>query len=272
MNKLLISTDLDGTLLDHHSYSYKAALPSLKKLKALQFPVVINTSKTLAEVRALQAELKLKAPFIVENGSAIYAEDSLVLNGFDRSVHTGYQCLKLGVDRTAVVETLQKLRNAHRWNFESYSDWSVEKVMEITGLKRAGAEASVNREFSEPLIWSDSESAFNEFSEHIHNAGLRIIFGGRFVHILGLSDKGKAIAELRSQLSIQYQSQFQLVCLGDSRNDLDMLNIADTPIFIRSPAHDFPEHNCLNTPIYSDKLGPEGWHECMSALLDQYHD
>jgi mannosyl-3-phosphoglycerate phosphatase len=269
MTKLLISTDLDGTLLDHHSYSYKAALPSLKRLKELNYPVIINTSKTFAEVCELQAELKLDAPFIVENGSAIYAQDTLELAGFEASEHPGYQCLKLGVERRAVVDTLHNLRIRHGWKFESYSDWTVEQVMDITGLERGGAESSLNREFSEPLIWSDSEEAFQAFSAYIQSAGLRIIFGGRFVHILGSSDKGKAISALQEQLGLNLQTKFQLVCLGDSRNDLDMLNIADCPIFIRSPVADFPEYSGLNTPIYSEKLGPEGWHETISNLLSQ---
>lgn len=49
----LVSTDLDGTLLDHHTYSWHAALPALQKCSELAIPVVLNTSKTLAEVEWL---------------------------------------------------------------------------------------------------------------------------------------------------------------------------------------------------------------------------
>ena len=34
---LLIFTDLDGTLLDHHSYSFQGAEESLQRLRAMPF-------------------------------------------------------------------------------------------------------------------------------------------------------------------------------------------------------------------------------------------
>jgi|GEM_PF-4270088 len=72
----LVSTDLDGTLLDHYSYDWQAAAPSLARLAKLGIPVVINTSKTFEEVVSLQSSMLLTAPFIVENGSALFLPTS----------------------------------------------------------------------------------------------------------------------------------------------------------------------------------------------------
>jgi len=46
VSKMIIFTDLDGTLLNHKSYDYKAVLPLLERLKSLDIPVVLNSSKT----------------------------------------------------------------------------------------------------------------------------------------------------------------------------------------------------------------------------------
>ncbi len=35
---LIVFTDLDGTLLDHHSYSWRAASPAMAKLAANGIP------------------------------------------------------------------------------------------------------------------------------------------------------------------------------------------------------------------------------------------
>ena len=43
----LIFTDLDGSLLDHHSYSFAPAVPLLAELDALGIPVIPITGKTL---------------------------------------------------------------------------------------------------------------------------------------------------------------------------------------------------------------------------------
>ena len=49
----LIFTDLDGTLIDHHTYSAEAARPALEAARAAGVPVVPCSSKTLAEMRLL---------------------------------------------------------------------------------------------------------------------------------------------------------------------------------------------------------------------------
>ncbi|CAI2531932.1 Putative mannosyl-3-phosphoglycerate phosphatase [Serratia ficaria] len=67
---LLIFTDLDGSLLDHDSYSWRAAQPWLDRLAAAQTPLIIATSKTAAEVAPLRQRLGLQQqPFIAENGA-----------------------------------------------------------------------------------------------------------------------------------------------------------------------------------------------------------
>ena len=43
---LLIFTDLDGTLLDHHSYSFKGAEKALHILRQHSIPLIFNSSKT----------------------------------------------------------------------------------------------------------------------------------------------------------------------------------------------------------------------------------
>lgn len=49
---LIIFSDLDGTLLDHDDYRWQAAGPALDRLKAAQIPLVLNSSKTMPEIRA----------------------------------------------------------------------------------------------------------------------------------------------------------------------------------------------------------------------------
>ena len=73
--KALVITDLDGTLLDHHSYDWRPAQPALAALAAAGIPVVFNTSKTYAESQALQAQMGVSAPLIVENGSCVHLAD-----------------------------------------------------------------------------------------------------------------------------------------------------------------------------------------------------
>jgi mannosyl-3-phosphoglycerate phosphatase len=72
MNKTLVFTDMDGTLLDHHTYSFEAAKPALSALESKSIPVIPTTSKTFAELQPLRERIGLDGPFIVENGAAIF--------------------------------------------------------------------------------------------------------------------------------------------------------------------------------------------------------
>ena len=69
---LVVYTDLDGTLLDFHSYSFKAASAALRELKRLSVPLVMVSSKTQAEMLTLSNTLGIVAPFVTENGGAIF--------------------------------------------------------------------------------------------------------------------------------------------------------------------------------------------------------
>ena len=65
MTTLLIFTDLDGTLLDHHTYSFQPAKAAMQALKTFSIPCVINTSKTFVELIALREELNHQDAFMV---------------------------------------------------------------------------------------------------------------------------------------------------------------------------------------------------------------
>src|SRR5687768_8132133 len=67
----LVFTDLDGTLLDHDTYSWEAARPALSRLRHLGIPLVLCSSKTAAELRPIAKRLGLQTPLIVENGGGI---------------------------------------------------------------------------------------------------------------------------------------------------------------------------------------------------------
>ena len=69
----LIFTDLDGSLLDHDTYSFRPAVPALQRLAADDVPVIPTTSKTAAEVLALNEQMGQTWAFIFENGSGIGA-------------------------------------------------------------------------------------------------------------------------------------------------------------------------------------------------------
>ncbi|WP_075187599.1 HAD-IIB family hydrolase [Teredinibacter haidensis] len=268
MSDYIISTDLDGTLLDHYTYQWDSAIPSLERLKARGIPVIINTSKTSEEVIALQKDMDLIAPFIVENGSAIFFPKSLYPDAPETAQDSGdYWLVTLGRERQSIVEKLRELREKFSWGFEGFADMSIERVIELTGLNSSSAEQALRRKFSEPLVWLDSESNYQQFIMHVELLNLRVIKGGRFVHILGKTDKGQAISWCSHHLQRINGVPAKLIALGDSPNDIDMLNIADYAVLVNSPTHDYPETNTSGRLIKTKGFGPVGWHEAIAQII-----
>src|SRR5205807_8116058 len=96
--RVVLFTDLDGTLLDAATYRYDTARPALDRLRECRIPLIICTSKTRAEVEYLRRELDNRDRFIVEYGGELYIPDGYFL---DHPTATnrryGYCLLILGV-------------------------------------------------------------------------------------------------------------------------------------------------------------------------------
>jgi mannosyl-3-phosphoglycerate phosphatase len=121
---LLVFTDLDGTLLDHHSYSFTAALPALERLRKARVPVIPVTSKTLAELAPLMRELDNAHPCIAENGGLIALPPGYfaALDGY--RLEEGYRVIELSANYENLVQTAGRLRADHQYQFRGFSDMS----------------------------------------------------------------------------------------------------------------------------------------------------
>ena len=69
--KFLIFSDLDGTFLNHNTYSYGSLKNYINNLD-LEFDLIFVTSKTFEEILDIQNKLNINHPFIAENGACIF--------------------------------------------------------------------------------------------------------------------------------------------------------------------------------------------------------
>lgn len=267
--KLLIFTDMDGTLLDHHTYSFEAAVPMLQILEQRDFPVMPNTSKTKAELAHLRHEIKLDTPFIVENGAAIYIPEQFFPKApTDAELVEGYYCKSFSQPRAHWLDLLASQPDDLRHCYRGFSEMSNEEISLATNLSIQDSTLANTREFSEPLKWLGNDAEKAEFSRRMKAQGANVLQGGRFVHISGKCNKGVAMRWLSKEFARQFpDTHFKSVALGDSYNDNDMLEAADIAVQIKTSKHDFPTLFRTDALWQSTRLGPKGWHECLEQIL-----
>lgn len=267
MKKYLVFTDLDGTLLDHETYSYEPALPALGRLNELAIPVIINSSKTEAEIKDLRAELDNNHPFIVENGAAVciphgYFDDSETTSSL-LDVH------RFGPDYRDLCEILTRLRSETDYRFRGFADLDVTELVKVTGLSPENAVLAKQRHCSEPLLWEDTEQALQKLTKELSRYKLTTVSGGRFIHVMGEVDKAKAMNWLLNKYIASWpKTRWVTIALGDSPNDRQMLKRADIAVVI--PANQGAPMVIENSEhvLRPAKKGPEGWRDAIEEILN----
>ncbi len=262
----LVFSDLDGTFLDHHSYSYQAALDAFDWFRSQNIPVIWNTSKTAREVLEFRSRLNPDTPFIVENGAAIYwpAELSALPQSVQTLPVTTIGALHFHVHLLGPAYSLvrQQLEALHRnYSFTGFSEMDTAQVQDCTGLSAEAADLARQRGHTEPLLWQDSEERKAAFTDELNRLGLAAVQGGRFLTVGGQHDKGSALNWLAGQYSQTWVTTARTLALGDGGNDIPMLQQADVAVTIPSASGktlNISEHEHVIRPA---RPGPEGWHE-----------
>ncbi len=271
--RYLVFTDLDGTLLDHHTYAYQAALPALERLRDNGTPVIAVSSKTRLEIEPLLDVPAFAKVFVTENGSGVFVapESGLRLPPGARE-KGGYKVMQLGVPYDRVVQALRAAAQGCPGRIRGFSDLSTAEVAALTGLSHGEASRAKRREFSEPFLYDGDEAGLTCLEAALSGAGLRCLRGGRFLHALGACDKGNAVRLLLSIYQASYPMlSWTTVGLGDSLNDLALLGAVDLPVVVMRPGGDYME---LPEPLAARVLrapgiGPVGWNAAMLRLLDE---
>ena len=266
----ILFTDLDATLLDEQTYAFGAARPALDALEAEGIPIVFCTSKTFAEAVQLQEAMGISDPLIVENGGAIYFRPGqLDPTGQDVVSVGDWRRVSLGVPYRALVAQLVAIEEHTRIEIRRFSKMDPPEIAKECGLSLEGAERAKAREFDEPFrILSGHPENLEQVVRLAEGVGLTVSRGGRYHHLSGRSDKGKAV-HLVCEFLRKSHGPLQSVGIGDSPNDLSMLQAVDFPVVVMRPGggHDLQLQEGLPGALLAPGVGPVGWNRAVLKLL-----
>jgi mannosyl-3-phosphoglycerate phosphatase len=263
----IVFSDLDGTLLDHDTYSFAAARPALALLRKKNIPLVLCSSKTRTEMERIWQNLEITDPFIVENGAAVYIpQGRLDLEGQNFREADGFQIVEWGRPYAYLVEALREIREETALNLIGFSEMSVEEVGRYAGLDPAQAEQAKQRDYAEPFIMVGQSAALDLLDRSVERRRLQVVKGGRFYHLTGENDKGRAVHWLTARYR-KKNPNLVSIGLGDSPNDLPLLENVDIPVLVKKPGGRHEAWRKEKEVYYTRGIGSEGWNEALLTLL-----
>lgn len=269
--KIIIFTDLDGSLLDSR-YSFEKALPALRLIKKKNIPLLICSSKTKCEIEHYRKKLRNAHPFISENGGGIfipknYFKINISKLTFNIKEEKKYFVIKLGTSYSDLRNALDALRS-EGFNIKGFGDMTASDISKLTRLKISEAKMAKKRDFDEPFVFRGDKKALANLKRRIKSMGFNYTEGKLF-HLMGNSNKGRAVEIVKKLYSVQKQ-RIITVAIGDSPNDKEMLETVDYPIVLQKHDGTYDKRIKIKNLIRAHGRGSAGWNRAVNNLLRKF--
>jgi mannosyl-3-phosphoglycerate phosphatase family protein len=291
-----VFTDIDGTLVDINTAEYGKETDKLIRLiKERNIPLILTSAKTRLEQNKIREDLGLSDPFIVENGGAIvipkgyfpdYAlrdikyplrETQETKNG---AIDVNHEIVvELGKPADYIRAKLSDIRKKYSINFRGVADISVEKLSNLALISREQAKRMAQRNYGETILQIQSED-IARFIKYVQEDGMKVIHGGRFFDVTVGTDKGIAVGILKKLFKDKFHNNVTFFGIGDSTNDIPMLNLMDIPILVQRQDSSWVDDGEIkmknavdSNRISSNKLikvegiGPNGWENALHKII-----
>ena len=256
--KILIFTDLDGSLLHRDTFKFDEIKDYLKILLSQGIFIIPNTSKTEKEILEFNNELGSSLPYISENGAAISGLDLLNSNLPEELI--------LSREKNSITKIFEKsvpinLQNKCKWL--SQMDEKTQSL--IFGLKDKKLKMALDRKYSVPFVFEGTKSEKKELSKNVKKKGLALQEGGRVINLTDKVNKAKAL-QVFVRFFKKNNKNIKTIAVGDNYNDLDMLKTSDFPCLVFNDKFTLDEIPIKNL-ITTNKPSPEGWADVIKKAL-----
>jgi len=256
--KVLIFTDLDGSLLHRDTFKFDEIKEYLKEIISEGILIIPNSSKTEKEILEFNDELGINLPYISENGASIDGLDLLNKDLPQQLILSREKEILFNIFKKTVSSDLQ---NKCKW----LSDMDEKNKSLILGLKYQKIQSALDRKYTIPFIFNGSKNEKKELTKIIKNTGLLLQEGGRVIHLTDKVNKAKAL-QVFVRFFKKNNKNVKTIAVGDNYNDLEMLKTADFPCLVFNDKFTLDEIPIKNL-ITTNKPSPEGWADVIKIAL-----
>ena len=266
---ILVFSDIDGSFISNDTFFEGNNFRVLEDLSRCNHLFIFNSSKTFYEIKKLQDNFNTSYPFISETGSGIYCK-GLLENNF-KAQKEGYEII---FESRKVDSFIKNVRDIIKKQFyedlDVFDDKNDYEKSRLSGLFDDDLKLATKRDFSILIKWHGNNERFLEFQHQLKKLNLNIIKGGRFCHICS-TNKGEAVITFKNIIkNLNPYKKVISIGIGDSTNDIDMLNNVDYPCIVKSLNNrdmvDVIDNQNLTLSL---NIAPEGWRECIDNVFSK---
>ena len=273
--RLIVVTDIDGSLLEPGTRSLPDERAALDFLAARGIPLVIHSSRTRAEIERLHQTLQMVAPFISEHGSALIVPDGCFPSlPADSTAIVGGRVIEFGRPYHEVVDVLRSTSRAVEVETVGFAELTIEDAARELGVPTVEAQLAKLREYTELIrIVDDRDATRSRLFNALRRRRLRSWRSGHHHLITATRDRAESLLTLKALWRQAWGEPF-IIGFGDSEDDVAWLRYADVAIIVQNDGSDVVSRvlSKLPTVHVTRSPGRHGWSEAVFEFVGALQD
>ena len=267
--RTVVFTAVEDAVLDRATRSFERAAEALDLLRGEGIPLILCSSRTRAELELFQQDLRIRAPFVCEDGGAIFIPRKYFSFPLSEAVAVGgYQVIELSAPYAELAEALRQAARREQVPVVGFDELSVDAVATEHKISLLEARLAKLRDYSEPFrILDPDPAARTRLFHRLQRGGFRCTPHGRFYHLTGNKDERQPFRKLKS-LYRKAWGELRTVGIGVRLAHLAFLREADFPVVLPAGCQEETARLLGELPAarLAGKAGPPGWNEVIVEL------
>jgi mannosyl-3-phosphoglycerate phosphatase len=262
-----------SNLLGSSSASVQAASDALFELERRKIPLVLSGRGTRAQIEAVRRRIEHGHPFITEGGGGLFIPDgyfSIRMEGAQRAGR--YLCVPFGRPTREAIAAIKEIADEANAEVVPYAEMSAREIARNTGMNIRDAEASADREFSQPFFFAgNSDQVASAFQQAANRHGWQVRRAqNAFWELFSGNDDGKALRYLMKLYRETLRSRLRSVGLGSSMDDLSLLAASDQRLVLPlgGDHYDIALLSKLPGATKISASGAAGWNQAVLDVLN----
>jgi mannosyl-3-phosphoglycerate phosphatase len=265
--RLVVVTDIDDSLLEPGARALPSERTALDFLSVRGIPLVINSSRTHAEIERIQEALRLLAPSISEHGSALFIPPGTFASIPDRAARAvSGHVIEFGRPYHEVVDAVRATARELGMEIVGFADLSIEDAARELGVTDVEAQLAKLREYTELIrITDETDARRSHLFNVLRRRGLRCWPTGRHHLVTATRDRAESLLTFKGLWRHAWGEPPCIVGFGNTEDDVAWLRHADVAVVVPQDERGVDPRmvSKLPTARVSQRVGRPGWSDAI---------